>query len=160
MILGFKKEINCMQTLFAEKILNCLQCYKLITKRQFYDFSYLLNRENMNNCLFVIPKIHTIREDKNNRWKAGMIIHAYYNVRQKNMLQFAPDFKCNGIQEIEIKYYLPGQIPFVYVDGKMLSFNQVNKLVVNDGFFNARYFFEFFTKDFKGKIIHFTDFRY
>ena len=48
-------------------------------------------------------KLHTIREDKTNRWKAGNDIHFVINNRTKDRFQFAPIVKCKSVQNIEIK---------------------------------------------------------
>ena len=46
-------------------------------------------------------KIHTIREDKHNRWKAGRIIHMATGVRTKHYYCFNQEI-CTGTQIIEI----------------------------------------------------------
>lgn len=46
-------------------------------------------------------KFHTIRRDKNNRWKKGMIMHMATGMRTKKYKQFAQRV-CTGTQRIEI----------------------------------------------------------
>lgn len=46
-------------------------------------------------------KIHTIREDKHDRWRPGMTMHMATGVRTKNYKQFHED-NCTSVQEISI----------------------------------------------------------
>ena len=65
---------------------------------------------------------------------------------------------------IEIEYQGLKQngnvIPAIKIDGKYLDRNEFNKLAQNDGFNSESDFFKWFHKDFKGKIINWTDLRY
>ena len=106
------------------------------------------------------PKIHTISADFKNRWQVGRKIHAVYNNRQKNQFQFAPTFTVKGIQTIEIKWIMPPCQITVKIDNKLLSLKDIQRLAINDGFENLGEFTSWFNTDFKGKIIHFTDFIY
>ena len=114
-------------------------------------------------------KIHTIREDPHDRWKRGRKIHQATGVRTKNYDCFNETY-CMGVQKIEIIWY-PKQGPAVYLNdytfpfyGQMqnetFGFEQMELLAKNDGFPSVEAFFEWFNKDFDGKIIHFTDYRY
>ena len=108
-------------------------------------------------------KIHTIREDAGNRWKAGNDIHMVINNRTKNRLQFAPVMKCVSVQKIEIHNHDGKGVSlysFVKIDGRQLGWPEIDKLATNDGFDSVEDFFSWFNKDFKGKIIHWTDFKY
>ena len=115
-------------------------------------------------------KIHTIREDKNNRWHFGKLIQFATGVRTKNYHCFKEGV-CFGTQRIEIKH----QAGFVevFIDG--VHFGEIYhhglddiyeytvdliNLAKNDGFENIEDFFKWFNKDFKGKIIHWTKFKY
>ena len=100
-------------------------------------------------------KVHTIREDKHNRWKAGMKIHFATGVRTKNYNQFMEGV-CTGIQQIIIK---PKQA-FILIDNHILDEEEIKILAKNDGFDNTEGFWKWFNKDFSGKIIHWTDCRY
>lgn len=111
-------------------------------------------------------KIHTIREDKHNRWKVGMKIHFYVGSNTKNAFQFAPVVECKGVQNIEI-IHTDWQTKIgvfecfsVSVDERILSFEEIDALAKNDGFKSIPDFLSWFNKDFKGRIIHWTDFRY
>lgn len=124
------------------------------------------------NLRFVEPihegiKIHTIRVDKTKRWKPGIIIHFANGVRTKNYTQFHKG-KCISTQAIEIRNVFR-KTDFdtytfvrrdVYIDGRLLSTDEIWQLALNDGFDNPEDFFKWFNQDFKGKIIHWTDFRY
>lgn len=113
-------------------------------------------------------KIHTIREDKKNRWKVGTKIDFFINCRQKDMFRFAPVLPVVSIQEIEIEWHKRNRsnIRFWYKDvtvslnGMHLNCEQCIELAKNDGFDTIEDFFDYFNKNFKGKIIHWTDFKY
>lgn len=111
-------------------------------------------------------KIHTIREDSNNRWKAGNKIHFATGVRTKNYNQFT-EGECKSIQTIEISYHKAASTKVtVRIDNKVIlssllvfDYNFL-EFVKNDGFDSIESFFDWFDKDFKGKIIHWTYKRY
>ena len=116
-------------------------------------------------------KIHTIREDPHNRWHQGRKAHHAHGVRTPNYRCFKEDV-CRGTQRIMIRYtnYRKSRV-YVFVGGKLvirmsinrkdLDFNDfLNSLPRNDGFDSVDDFFKWFNKDFTGKIIHSTDFRY
>lgn len=113
-------------------------------------------------------KIHTIREDKPNRWKKGNKIHFATGVRTKNYNQFF-EGECKSVQKIEITH--KGNKIFVEIEGRpphvWIHFRNdkyihpgIEKLAKNDGFNNIEDFFKWFDKDFKGKIIHWTELTY
>lgn len=106
-------------------------------------------------------KIHSIREDKHDRWKAGRKIHGATGVRTKNYNCFFEDV-CKSIQKIEIQHtvILGTRLSRITIDGVLQSTEQIEKLAINDGFKNRDDFFKWFDKDYTGKIIHWTDFRY
>lgn len=112
------------------------------------------------------PKLHTIREDKHNRWKPGVKIHPVINNRTKDRFQFAPALVCTGVQLIRICHRFVPYPPAVYVGRRYetlldrLDDEGIRKLALNDGFPSVEAFFMWFDKDFKGKIIHWTDLRY
>lgn len=116
----------------------------------------------------VKAKIHTIREDKNNRWKVGRLIHFVINNRTKNRFQFAPVIPVTCIQQIIIDYSISdSKYPWICIDGKYHTpannfeyFVQLDTLAKNDGFYTLEDFLKYFDKDFEGKIIHWTNFKY
>ena len=102
-------------------------------------------------------KIHTIRADVNDQWKQGREIQFATGVRTKFYEQFKYGV-CVSVQKIKIEYC--GIVQVIYVDGKKLGIYGLSRLARNDGFNNLDDFFEWFNKDFTGKIIHWTGFRY
>ncbi len=124
---------------------------------------------------YYTPKIHTFREDKHDRWKAGMKVSMVYRGAGYKILHHFNE----GIPELgtiksiqKIKITCAGSIdPKVYrehgakfcikVDGKEIEDTMnVVKLVQNDGFYGLHQFCKWFKIDWQGKILHFTDFRY
>lgn len=108
-------------------------------------------------------KIHTIREDPTRRWKPGVKIHAATGVRTKNYRCFF-ESQCISVQEIEISYpkiakYGNGY-PEIYIDGKYCDLIWRQKLAKRDGFITLDEFYDWFNKDFRGVIIHWTDLIY
>jgi hypothetical protein len=121
------------------------------------------------------PKLHTIREDKKDRWKVGTKIDFFINCRQKDMFRFAPVLPVVSTQKISIEYIFNlsherlkqlGQrkdnyYPVVYIDNAWHNDDlKLKQLAQNDGFDTIEDFFAYFNEDFTGKIIHWTDLRY
>lgn len=176
MILGFstkfpkgKGALSGKETHFARKILNglskeikddfieSLEVGKLIKFNNLFSFKDALLQINQN------AKLHTIREDKKDRWKVGNDIHFSINVRTKNQLQFAPVVKVKSIQKVEMVIRgIKNERPInVYVDGKIIGVNNgLKELAINDGFDTLEDFYDYFKDGFTGKIIHWTDLKY
>lgn len=161
------------KTYFIEKInLGLLQNEKI--KRIDYVDSLEEYRSKFNCNWDIKPdltsKIHTIRRDENNRWKAGMNIHFVVNGRTKDKFQFAPVVKCVSVQEIEIKEMImtanncikldDGRVFTVRIDSNYMSNFRIIQLAMNDGFESVEDFFKYFNEDFKGKLIHWTNLKY
>lgn len=128
------------------------------------------------------PKIHTIREDKTNRWKVGMMIDFFINSRTKKAFRFAPRVPVISLQKIVVKRTdhismndYPGQMYIqtitianvdyfrsflVTIDGNLQTVKRLGLLASNDGFDSLDDFFNWFCDDFEGKIIHWTDIKY
>lgn len=105
-------------------------------------------------------KIHTIREDASDRWHEGRIIHFDTNVRTPDQYRFKEDV-CKGVQEISFDYKDEKLVvPIIRIDGKRLGHLDAMFLAQNDGFKSVHDLINWFDSDFKGKIIHWTDFRY
>ena len=109
----------------------------------------------------------TIRNDKHDRWHSGMTMHMATGVRTKNYNCFKLD-TCKSTQKIRI-WHRTAHVTYVYIDGRCFAQYRNNekfpniKLVTlanNDGFDSVESFFEWFNKDFTGKLIHWTDLRY
>lgn len=182
MILPFSQKFpDGSPTYFAEKIYRAM----LWTQEEIEDFAKIMKVDITKNFYFDTelsfkshPKIHTIRKDKMNQWKAGVKIHPVYNHFQNNQFQFAPTLACKSVQEISItkcwfkpvstnNYFIKplksGAIEcyIVIIDhNSILPKEEIIKLAINEGFDSVEDFFNRFDSDFEGKIIHFTDFRY
>lgn len=152
------------QTFFREKIVKCI-----IELGTFTEEVLKINQDIhwISALILTLPetisKKHTIREDKNNRWKPGMWIDFFINARTKKMFRFAPRIKVVSVQKISIEHDLffgKHLGPQVLVDNKKLSLDKLELLAKNDGFDNIEEFFQWFDKDFTGKIIHWTDLKY
>lgn len=110
-------------------------------------------------------KIHTIREDPHDRWKPGKEIHFATGVRTKNYNEFRKGV-CISVQRIKI-FRLGGEA-IIHIGDNITLFRplfrqwpeQMRVFVKNDGFDSVEDFLKWFNKDFDGKIIHWTSFRY
>jgi len=171
MILGFSTQINGKPTHFVEKIHSGM--VQFLPEIAFGTFDCSKYEFNVLALAKSEPKIHTIRKDKTNRWKVGMIIDFFINVRKPNMYRFAPQTSVVSIQNIEIVWHsesrslelskiAPKRLNYVdvIVDNNVLNFEEVKALAQNDGFEDIYDFFFYFNQEFTGKIIHWTDKRY
>ena len=109
-------------------------------------------------------KIHTIREDKTNRWKPGRKIDFFTGrYTNKDRRRFAPSKECVSVQKIEIKWddiSLDWRTVDVLIDDRILSEKEIHLLAKRDGFTWSEDFLIWFNKDFTGKLIHWTDKNY
>jgi len=115
-------------------------------------------------------KLHTIREDKTNRWKAGNKIEMVYRGKNYSILDHfnkgIPELeKCVSVQKIEIKWesFIGLEKPALNVridNGRSLTTEEITRLARNDGFKDIEQFCKWFSKDFTGKIIHWSSMRY
>jgi hypothetical protein len=167
MILPFSTQLNGKPTYFVEKI------WAGIDK---HNLSPLERLEHIDRLYFEVhgitpfdyetdfaPKLTTIREDKNDRWHAGMMIDFFINNRMPNMFRFAPRLPCKATQEIFMTYY-QGRFE-ISVDERQLVLHEIDELVKNDGFANWDDFQDYFMPQMtngvlKRKLIHWTDLRY
>ena len=104
-------------------------------------------------------KIHTIREDPHDRWQPGTFYHMATGVRTKNYNCFATG-NVISIQEIEMTWMFPDYL-VILIDGKEIE--DWDLLAKNDGFGNFQEFLswpDWKGKDFIGKLIHWTDYKY
>ena len=169
MILPFSTQINGKPTYFVEKILksfdgkDCTEDDKLMLKEA-------INLELLSPFKYdeVNPKLHTIREDKNDRWKPRVMIDFFINARQKNMFRFAPRVPVVSTQRILMSYAYANIIQ-ITINGRILNdWQEKEKLAINDGFESwddfVDYFIPIIEKSengfFTGKIIHWTDLKY
>lgn len=163
MTLAFSTHINKKPTEFVSKI------YKgfitedisvtdkndaLIYRRELDELDLI----SATRVTTVHPKIHSIREDKTNRWTAGNKIHFVLFNRTPNRLQFAPvlDVKCVQTIHMMNQHFCP----VVFIDDRILSRAEVECLARNDGFDSVADFFGYFNYPFTGKIINWTNHKY
>ena len=108
-------------------------------------------------------KIHSIREDLKDRWKPKMTVHMAVGVRTKHYRCFMVR-KLWHVARIEIRYNGCGLdeiiAPDIIIDRYHLKDWEKLVLAKNDGFDSLGDFLQWFNKDFTGKILHWTDFRY
>lgn len=107
-------------------------------------------------------KIHTIREDSHFRWKSGNTIQMATGVRTPQYHCFY-ETTCKSVQALQINWIQVGTVTKqmqVKIDGVILNPIEVAILAAQDGFKNVEDFAKWFDKDFSGKIIHWTDYRY
>ncbi len=181
MTLGFSQVINKKPNGFVEKILVGLYKNQIIPISKLCELCREPNHPMPVEYYFidsaraiidgVKPKLHTIRIDEHDRWKAGNDIHFVINNRTPKRFQFAPVIKCKSVQKIEIKHIpltrpLGVKKPVVWIDGKLfydlaeINIDSMKRLANNDGFDSVDDFFAYFNKDFTGKLIHWTDLKY
>jgi hypothetical protein len=162
MILPFSTKLNGKPTCFVEKIHS-----GLIQNDLMRIFDMDLAHEDFDTGVLVEchPKLHTIREDKNDRWKEGNEIHFFINCRQPNMFRFAPVLPVVSIQKVFMTYTF-NDIIEISIDDNYV--NNVLEFAINDGFDTWEDFFNFFYPKikenpnhvYKGKIIHWTNKKY
>jgi hypothetical protein len=171
MTLGFSTKIEGKPTYFVEKIWKGIKEHEITVELCDATFNHNFNWDVFKG---VAPKLHTVREDCKNKWKVLNKIHFVINNRTKNRFQFAPILQVKSIQIFEIKYQvLIGKtIASVFIDevlqGEVILINciiktssfTVDNIALNDGFKSTNDFLEWFSEDFKGKMIHWTDLRY
>jgi hypothetical protein len=156
MNLGFSQKFkNGDATHFVAKIWNCLM---LSEKYEEYAGWFLDQTAQIPMNETLKPKLHTIREDKTDRWSAGKLIHFIINNRQPNRFQFAPVIPVVTTQEINI-WPNPSGVT-VQIDGLYQSRYEIETLAINDGFDSYEAFAAYFNQPFSGKIIHWTNLKY
>lgn len=179
MILPFSTKINEKETFFVEKILKCLLTEYENTDRDdligtvncVYDYESFLNNEKINvwqNLGNSKPKLHTLRDDINDRWHRGIMIDFYINVRQKNMFRFAPKVPVLSTQKVYMTYKFGDVIEISIGDKYLMSYTERLEFAINDGFDNWEDFFNYFYPKikaapgelYKPKLIHWTDLKY
>lgn len=132
---------------------------------------YSENGKRFDPYSYHTPKRHTFREDPHDRWRVGMKIHPVINNRTPKRFQFAPTMECKSTQKIEIFHNVGhtqididgecyGEVFHHGLDDIYEYTNDLQDLAINDGFDSIEHFFQWFNKDFEGKIIHWTNLKY
>ena len=176
MILPFSIQLNGKPTYFVEKILKGLAENNLITHE---EWSYrmcpapVVKYPTAYGFIFDMtidlkPKIHTIREDKNDRWKRGTKIDFFINCRQKNMFRFAPVLPVVSVQKVYMSYKFNDVIEISVGEKLLFGHHERLQFSQNDGFDTWEDFFNYFyplikaapNNFLKMKLIHWTDLKY
>lgn len=189
MILPFSTHLNGKPTNFVQKIWECLINLEVVNSKigVYPEKEKEYNKYLNNLSVFAFgdykPKLHTVREDLKERWKVGTKIDFFINVRQPNMYRFAPVLPVVSTQKIEFiwKENTENQTCLgtkfdrictikiddcFYGDAYLLKGSVVSSSYTiptfanNDGFDSPDELFAYFNKNFKGKIIHWTDLKY
>jgi hypothetical protein len=120
-------------------------------------------------------KIHTLREDKTNRWQTGRKMHMYTGRYTATDRQFIKEAECVSVQYVEVNAKLKliyiGRMEHVVIYRQRLDstyFQRVRELTEaqalqfarNDGFDTLEDFWQWFTTTKTLKLIHWTDKRY
>jgi len=167
MKLSFGTQVNHQPNYFLEKIWlgllqgpgNLEESYYNYQRRYIEKFGKTWDGDSFGE--FLEPKIHTIRRDLDNEWKAGMDIQLVINLNSPDEFQFVPTLKCQSVQRIQIDYSnLINDGPAVFIDYELMDRYSLAQLVVNDGFPTIDDFFLYFNEEFSGNLIHWTPLRY
>lgn len=113
-------------------------------------------------------KPHTIRRGQ--RWRVGMSIQFYQNVRQRDMAKIRPDAVVQVVQNIRIspapvRLMGTGQ-PTIHIVGRELTPLECQELSRRDGFQDFAELLKFFVQThglhqpFEGQLVGWTDLRY
>ena len=117
-------------------------------------------------------KIHTLREDIHDRWKAGRKVQFCTGVRTKKYKEHFTKV-CTGIQNVKLVFPLTKDQPYaadlnIYINGELLNPLENHAFIMNDGFTSEIDFLRWFfyekkkgkwkqrTDSWSGKIIHWT----
>ena len=105
-------------------------------------------------------KIHTIREDKTNRWKVGMKIHFWMGNPRNNRGQVKPhQFGTGRVSNIDRITIYPA-LNRIDLDGiTFTKFDYLDMIAIADGFENWPEMRQFFYPHnvFQGKLIYWND---
>lgn len=177
MILPFSTQLNGKPTYFVERIHKGIRegLKTAITfKTKNFSYQFYMDCE---------PKLHTIREDLKDRWKPGTKIDFFINCRQKDMFRFAPVIPLVSTQKIEFIWkdntknltclgMSYDKTCTIMIDNRFFGDVLLHKgsivsasdnlpaFAQNDGFDTLQDLLGYFNKNFTGKIIHWTNFKY
>ena len=164
MILPFSTKLNGKPTYFVEKILRSIDLHHSIFIKNFW----LATGYNRFEIPLLTPKLHTIREDKNDRWQEGKRIDFFINCRQKDMFRFAPVLPVVSIQEVLMTYSYNDLIQISIDENELFGHIERLEFARNDGFDTWEDFFNYFypkiiaapKQVYTAKLIHWTDLKY
>jgi hypothetical protein len=99
-------------------------------------------------------KQHTIRADKHNRWKVGMKIHFWLgNPRNTRGMNKPYQFGVGVVERIEPIQIYPNK-DLIIINGYEFKHSQeLKNIALNDGFESWEEMKQFFTENFVGKLI-------
>ena len=131
-------------------------------------------KEQFVSKILTGEKVHTIREDKRNRWHKDVKIHFASNVRTKYQQTFKTG-KVTSIQSVVFVYYSPSNSLSVEIDGHLIESKEEYKAFAKaDGFDTTEELEQWFIPlckepightsnkllSYKAKLIHWTDITY
>jgi hypothetical protein len=83
-------------------------------------------------------KTHSIREDKNDRWRPGVIVDAFVDPRQKTMRRLMPPTPCIYTEPLEMiavsQSLVAAERIVLVIDGRRLDLDESNLFAWRDGF--------------------------
>ena len=105
-------------------------------------------------------KIHTIREDKTERWKVGMKVH-FWKGNPRNTKQNPYQFGVGVVSKIDKIVIIPKENKiWVFINGICENINTIfllDQFAKNDGFESWEEMKQFFNNEtFEGRLIYFT----
>ncbi|PXX26258.1 hypothetical protein C7967_11519 [Thalassospira sp. 11-3] len=160
------QELEGKPTYFVDKIwcrlLPMFGADELAKSRR--EYSQIFGKDWDGEKLIIYSKPHTIRANKSGRIKAGVELQPFVwsgKPYHSKPFYFSPKIHCVSTQVIQIKKSgEKWRMPWVTVDGVLLTAPEIQTLAINDGFKSTDDFFKWFDQDFTGTIIHWTDLKY
>jgi hypothetical protein len=168
MILPFSTKLNGKPTYFVEKIHKSFRIHEVNMKAAIDPSIHYTADYNFIAKDKLPAKLHTIREDKNDRWKPGTKIDFFINCRQKNMFRFAPVLQVVSVEEVYMSYKFNDVIEISVGEKLLFGHDERLQFAQNDGFDTWEDFFNYFyllikaaaNNFLKMKLIHWTDLKY
>jgi hypothetical protein len=110
-------------------------------------------------------KIHTVRSDEHDRWRSGVMMHMATGTRTKyyNCFKQTP---CTSYQRVYMSY--DWMLNISVGSRELFGANEREQFAINDGFVSLEAFEDWWypvlaknpNKEYSGKVIHWTNFRY
>jgi hypothetical protein len=105
-------------------------------------------------------KIHILKEDRKNTWRAGDTVHFAYGVRSGKPQRWGGKQVITSVQTVSFKYPENGNTPEIFIDGRRLGVMEMLLLAANDGFETLNDFLAYYNTSLTWKLIHWTKFTY